>query len=224
MLLRIPALLNRDQLIAIREELAKAKFVEGKVSAGGAARRVKNNEELERHAAQLDTLNTIVMENLVRHPVYRNGALPLRVAVPYYARYAAGMAYGDHVDDPIMGADGKLYRSDIAITIFLNDPEDYDGGELVVNTPFGGNEVKLPAGDAIMYPASSVHHVNEIRRGLRLVAVTWVQSLVRDPAKREILYDLNLAREKLLKVSPEVEETTRVNSAYINLVRMWGDI
>lgn len=224
MLLRVSSLLNQEHLHTIQEILAGAKFVDGKLTAGVAARKVKNNEEMEKNAAQLDTLNGLVMDNLVRHPVYRSGALPLRIAVPYYARYAQGMAYGDHVDDPIMGTDGNLYRADIAITIFLNDPDAYDGGELVIRTAFSSNEVKLPAGDAIMYPASSVHHVNEVRRGERLVAVTWVQSLVRDPAKREILYELNLAREKLLKISPEVEETTRVNSAYINLVRMWGEI
>ncbi len=224
MLLTIPSVLTRDQLLGVRQILARARFVEGKLSAGPAAMRVKRNEELDRNAEEIHPLNRLVMESLVRHPIYRSGALPLRVGTPYYARYGPGMAYGEHLDDPIMGGDGMLYRSDIAVTIFLNDPSEYDGGELMVRTPFGMNGIKLPAGHAVMYPASSLHRVDEITRGERLVAVTWVQSLVRDPAKRELLYELNLAREKLLQDAPDAEETTRVNSAYVNLVRMWGEV
>jgi PKHD-type hydroxylase len=224
MLLRIPSVLNHNQLDTVRQLLADACFVDGKLSAGAAAKRVKHNEELDKRAQQMEILNNIVMGSLVQHPIYRAGALPLHVAAPFYARYTPGMSYGDHLDDPIMGTDGVLYRSDIAITVFLNDPEKYDGGELVIRTAFGSNEVKLPAGDAVMYPSSSLHHVNQVTRGERLVAVTWVQSLVRDPARRELLYELHQAREKLLKISPEAEETAQVNTAYMNLIRMWSDI
>ena len=224
MLLHIPSVLASSQLDTIRKLLAKASFVDGKLSAGAAAKRVKKNEELDKRAQQMDMLNNIVMSGLVQHPVYRSGALPLHVAAPFYARYTPGMAYGDHLDDPMMGTEGILYRSDIAITVFLNAPEDYHGGELVIRTSFGTNAVKLPAGDAVMYPSSSLHHVNEITHGERLVAVTWVQSLVRDPARRELLYELNQAREKLLQTAPDAEETAKVNTAYMNLVRMWGDI
>lgn len=224
MLLRIPSVLDRHQLDTVRKLLANANFVDGKLSAGAAAKRVKHNEELDKHAKQLDILNNIVMGSLVQHPVYRGGALPLHVASPFYARYTPGMSYGDHLDDPIMGTDGVLYRSDVSITVFLNDPENYDGGELVIHGSFGANSFKLPAGDAVMYPSSSLHHVSEVTRGERLVAVTWVQSLVRDPARRELLYQLNAAREKLLKTSPDAEETAQVNTAYMNLIRMWGDI
>ena len=224
MMLHLPAVLDPNQLDTVRQLLAEAKFVDGKLSAGAAAQRVKHNEELDKGAKQMDILNNIVMNSLVQHPVYRAGALPLRVAAPFYARYTSGMAYGDHLDDPIMGTDGVLYRSDIAITIFLNGPDRYDGGELVIRTAFGENKVKHAAGDAVMYPSSSLHHVNRITRGERLVAVTWVQSLVRDPARRELLYELHRAREKLLKISPEAEETAQVNTAYMNLIRMWGDI
>jgi PKHD-type hydroxylase len=164
------------------------------------------------------------MGSLVRHPEYRAGALPLKVATPFYARYTPGMTYGDHVDDPIMGTGNALYRTDIAITIFLNEPEDYDGGELTIRTPFGDQTVKLPAGDAVLYPASSLHQVAPVTRGERLVAVTWVQSLVRDPARRELLYGLNQAREKLLRTSPDAPETAQVNTAYVNLLRMWSDL
>ncbi len=224
MMLRIPSVLDPNQLDTVRRLLTDAPFVDGKLSAGAAAQRVKHNQELDKRAKQIDMLNNLVMGSLVQHPVYRAGALPLRVAAPYYARYTPGMAYGDHLDDPIMGADGVLYRSDIAITIFLNGPDKYDDGELVIRTAFGDNAVKLAAGDAVMYPSSSLHHVSQVTRGERLVAVTWVQSLVRDPARRELLYELHQAREKLLKISPEAEETAQVNTAYMNLIRMWGDI
>jgi len=165
-----------------------------------------------------------VMGNLVRHPVYRGGALPLHAASPLYARYQPGMAYGDHLDDPIMGTDGVMYRSDLAVTVFLNAPEDYDGGELVIRTASGDQTVKSAAGDALLYPAGTIHHVNPITRGERLVALTWVQSLVRDAARRELLYGLNAAREKLLQSAPEAAETAQVNAAYLNLIRMWSDL
>lgn len=224
MLVRIPAVLTAEELKVARELLGRCRFVDGKLSAGGDARRVKRNEEVDKNSQVLEPLNNLVMGKLVQHALYRSAALPLKVAAPYYARYTPGMAYGDHVDDPIMGADGVLYRSDIAITIFLNSPQDYDGGELVIHTSFGENTVKLPAGDAVLYPASSLHHVNAVSRGERLVAVTWVQSVVRDPAKREILHELNLARETLRAKSPEAEETAQVNRSYINLVRRWGEL
>ena len=224
MLLKLPQVLSADALAKVRELLTGTRFVDGKLSAGSAAQRVKNNQEVQRNAAQLEHLNNIVMNALVRHPVYRAAALPLHVAAPFYARYAPGMAYGSHLDDPIMGADGVVYRSDIAITLFLNEPTAYEGGELAMQTAFGAQTVKLPAGDAVMYPASSVHQVNEVTRGERLVAVTWVQSLVRDPARRELLYELYQARETLLQQSPHTPTTTQVNAAYVNLVRMWSEL
>jgi PKHD-type hydroxylase len=224
MMLRIPAVLDRDQLDTIKHILAEARFVDGKLSAGTEARQVKNNQELDGSSRQFQVLNNLVMGNLVRHPTYLNGALPQRIAVPFYARYQPEMSYGDHVDDPIMGPVGSRYRSDIAITVFLSDPKAYEGGELVVQTAFGANTVKLPAGDAIMYPASSLHHVAEVTRGERLVAVTWVQSLVRDPARRELLYELGQARDTLLKTAPTAPETARISTVYVNLVRMWSEL
>jgi PKHD-type hydroxylase len=116
------------------------------------------------------------------------------------------------------------YRSDIAITIFLNPPEDYGGGELVIQTAFGSQTVKLSAGDGVLYPAGSIHQINPVTRGERVVAVTWVQSLVRDPARRELLFGLGQAREKLLQSAPDAAETAQVNAAYLNLIRMWSDI
>jgi PKHD-type hydroxylase len=134
------------------------------------------------------------------------------------------MTYGNHVDDPIMGAPGQQYRSDVSTTVFLNAPEEYEGGELVINTSYGEQKVKLAAGSAVVYPSSSLHHVAEVTKGTRLVAVTWTQSLIRDPAKRELLYQLNQARESLLKSRPDDKETKNVDVAYVNLFRMWAEL
>jgi PKHD-type hydroxylase len=223
MLTRLINVLDPDRLGDARKLVADGRFVNGVLSAGMAAQRVKNNQELAVDERLMRQLNNLVMGSLVRHPVYRSAALPLKVATPYYARYSAGMSYGNHVDDPIMG-EGDLYRSDISITIFISGPDDYDGGELVIQTPFGEQCVKLPAGDAVIYPSSSVHRVAEVTRGERVVAVSWIQSMVRDSDKRALLHELNQAREKLLHDNPDAEETSRVNHAYINLVRMWSDI
>lgn len=224
MLLTASGVLKADELALVRGWLAGAPFVDGKLSAGLAARRVKQNQELEAGAADLERLNRVVMGALARHPAYRAGALPLHAASPLYARYRPGMTYGDHLDDPIMGSGGLMYRSDVALTLFLSAPEDYDGGELIIRGPVGEQAVKLPAGDAVIYPASTIHRVAPVTRGERLVAVTWVQSLVRDPARRELLYGLNAAREKLLQTTPMADETAQVNAAYLNLIRMWSDL
>jgi PKHD-type hydroxylase len=224
MLTHIKGILDQNQLATARELIAAGKFSDGSSSAGMAARRVKHNEELILNQTPMSDLNNLVMNSLVNHPVYRSAALPLRIAAPYYAHYTKGMSYGEHVDDPIMGQGSELYRSDISITIFLNSPDDYDGGELVIQTSFGEQQIKLPAGDAILYPSSSTHRVAEVSRGERLVAVSWVQSLVQEPEKRALLHDMNQARETLLRDKPDADETRQVNQSYINLVRMWSDI
>jgi len=224
MLLPIPNVLKADELALVRAWLAAARFVEGRLSAGVAARRVKNNQELDGDGVDVARLDRVVMGALVRHPLYRAGALPVHAASPLYARYRSGMAYGDHLDDPIMGSDGVKYRSDIAVTVFLSGPSEYDGGELVIRTHAGDQTVKLEAGDAVVYPAGTIHRVNPVTRGERLVAITWVQSLVRDAGRRELLYGLNAARESLLQGAPEAASTAQVNAAYLNLIRMWSDL
>jgi len=224
MLTHIRGILDPTQLAVAHRLIAAGRFTDGRTSAGMAARRVKHNDELALNPAQLSELNNLVMGNLVKHPVYRSAAMPLKIAAPYYARYTGGMRYGDHVDDPIMGQGSELYRSDVSVTIFLNSPNDYDGGELVIQTSFGEQPVKLPAGDAVIYPSSSLHHVAEVTRGERLVAVSWIQSLVKEAEKRALLHEMNLARETLLQEQPDAEVTARVNHAYINLVRRWSEI
>lgn len=224
MLITIPNILDKQRLDFIKQVLDKSKFIDGTLSAGMAAKRVKNNEELATDEQQMQQLNNLVMGSLVQHEEFKAAAIPFRVAAPYYARYTKGMAYGDHVDDPIMGGTGQQYRSDISTTVFLNEPSEYEGGELVITTSFGEQRIKLAAGAAVVYPSSSLHHVAEVTKGTRIVAVTWAQSMVRDPAKRELLYQLNQARESLLKSRPDDVETKQVDISYVNLFRMWSEV
>lgn len=224
MLLRIPSVLDQKQLKKIMATLANGKFIDGKLSAGTAAQRVKSNEELDQSTEQAKVLDEIVMQALAANKIFRSAALPYRISQPFFARYTKGMAYGTHIDDPIMGGADSRYRSDIAMTVFLNNPDSYEGGELAIQTQYGANEIKLPAGDAVIYPASSLHQVYEIKRGQRLVAIAWIQSLVRDPGRREILFNLDLARDKMLHTAPDAEETKRIDHAYTNLVRMWSEV
>lgn len=224
MLVTIPNVLNKEEISVIQDLMATANFHEGTTSAGIEAKRVKNNHEMFISEAETQRLNNLVMGKLVQNPTYIATAFATKIAAPYYAKYTPGMYYGNHVDDPVMGPANQRYRSDISLTIFLNEPEAYDGGELVINTPFGEQNIKLNAGDVVLYPSSSTHRVAEVSRGERLVAVTWLQSTVRDPARREILYNLSQARESLIKNAADAKETEQLSNAYMNLVRMWSDI
>jgi len=223
MLVIVPSVVGPTQLETVNQLLDDAPFVDGKLSAGMAARQVKNNEELDQSSDLFEKLNSLVLSNLLRHPAFRNAALPHKFAAPFYARYTQGMGYGDHIDDPVMGSPNH-YRSDVSTTVFLNSPESYEGGELIVRTTYGDKTVKLPAGHAVVYPSSSLHHVNEVTSGERRVMVTWIQSMVRDAAKRELLYELNTVRERLLRKAPGEEETGKIDIVYSNLVRMWADV
>jgi PKHD-type hydroxylase len=224
MLVTIPNVLDKEEIDVIQDLMASANFREGTRSAGDEAKRVKNNHEMFISEIETQRLNNLVMGKLVQNPTYIATAFAAKIAAPYYAKYSAGMHYGNHVDDPVMGPPNQRYRSDISLTIFLNAPDAYDGGELVINTPFGEQQIKLNAGDAVLYPSSSTHRVAEVTRGERLVAVTWLQSTVRDPAKREILYNLSQAREVMIQNAAGAKETEQLSNAYMNLVRMWSDI
>jgi len=224
MLVTIPNVLDKEEISVIQDLMATANFREGTASAGSEAKRVKNNHEMFISEIETQRLNNLVMGRLLQNPTYIAAAFAAKIAAPYYAKYTAGMYYGNHVDDPVMGPPNQRYRSDISITIFLNAPDTYDGGELVINTPFGEQKVKLNAGDAVLYPSSSTHRVAEVTRGERLVAVTWLQSTVRDPAKREILYNLSQVRETMIQNAGGSKETEQLSNAYMNLMRMWSDI
>lgn len=224
MLVTIPKILNSEDINIITDLMSTANFRAGSTSAGTEAKRVKNNHEMFISDVETQRLNNLVMGKLIQHPTYIATAFAAKIAAPHYAKYSAGMYYGNHVDDPVMGPANQRYRCDIAITIFLNSPETYQGGELIINTPFGEQRIKLNAGDAVLYPSSSTHRVAEVTQGERLVAVTWLQSTIRDPAKREILYNLSQARETLIKTSAGSAELEQLSNGYVNLLRMWSDM
>ncbi len=223
MLVHIKHILGDAELSNVQAILKNAKFREGKLSAGLAAQQVKNNQEVADENI-ISSLNSIVMNNVVRHPDYQQAALPHRIAAPFYARYETGMEYGEHIDDPVMGAMNERYRSDLAMTIFLNSPDQYNGGELVIQTPYGEQSIKFNAGDAVLYPATTRHRVNKVTKGERFVAVTWIQSLVRSNEQRDLLYQLSKTREKMLRKDPQSEDTKRIDNTYVNLVRMWSEV
>ena len=222
MLLMIKNVLTENQLKVIAKLLENADFVDGKLSAGKEAVRVKNNVDLAQQSPLLDQLNQMVLPSLLQHKDYQASVFPLKVATPFYARYKVGMQYGFHVDDPVMGPMQNRYRSDVSTTVFLND--DYDGGELVIKTAFGKQNIKPIAGDAVVYPSSSLHKVTKVTKGERLVAVTWAQSMIKDNAQRELLYELGQARETLLEKNPNSDETSKVSNVYANLVRSWSEV
>ena len=222
MVVTIPDLLTPAQLEALCSVLRQGEFVDGKLSAGNDARHGKNNLELAADSERYSALNNVVMSALVQHPDYLQTALPAKVSAPIYARYLAGMEYGGHIDDPIMGAPGARYRSDLSISIFLNPPAEYDGGELCIETVEGSQAYKLAAGSALLYPSTCYHAVTPVSSGERLVAVTWVQSHIRRADQREILLQLDQARA-LLAGDSNTESYHRLNLCYTNLFRMWAE-
>lgn len=206
-------------LATVRAQLEQATFVDGAATAGWHARGVKLNLQTTDEAAAQQ-----VHQALLRHPVFSAATLPRRIRSPLFSRYTAGMSYGTHVDDALMGAVDSL-RTDLAVTVFLSDPASYDGGELVIDSHSGTQAYKLAAGDAIAYPATQLHRVAEVTRGERLAAVLWVQSRVRDPAQREILFDLDTARRGIWDKNGRrhTAEFDLLAKTYSNLLRAWAD-
>ena len=223
MMLKIPNVLSREQIETAKNVLATAKFVDGKLTAGRAANDTKFNEEADNSEEQIRKLNEMIMGTMCNHPTFRTAALPTGVSPAYFARYGPGMSYGYHVDAPV--GMNHQNRADIALTIFLSDVDEYDGGELSIHTSFGEQHVKLPAGDAVVYPASSLHRVREVTRGQRLVAVAWTQSMIRDPARRELLYELGRARDLAHSAGDSAREQLDIlQQVHANLMRMWAEV
>lgn len=215
--------LSEFELQQVRRLLSNADFQDGKLSAGLTAQSIKNNVEVPAHHPQMQELNEIVMGKLVREPEYRAICWPKRISAPIYARYEAGMGYGEHVDDPVMGG-SSMYRSDISLTIFLSPADSYEGGELAISHAFGQQNIKLDAGSVVFYPSSSLHSVAPVTAGIRDVAVSWVQSTIRDASKRSLLYELNQAREILIEQQPDSPACAKVCNSFNNLVREWVEI
>jgi PKHD-type hydroxylase len=224
MLITLPQILDAEALGRVRGLLAQLPFVDGRASAGGDARRVKNNEEADPADQRVAALNRLVLLPLYRHPVFQAAVMPKRLSGAFFARYQPGMSYGPHVDDPVMGPEGGRYRSDVSMTVFLNPADAYDGGELMVETEYGEQRVKLDAGDAVIYPSSSLHRVDPVTRGERLVAVAWAESMVREGDRRQLLFDLYQVEEELRKADPDAGVTRRTGRVRANLMRMWAEV
>lgn len=229
MLTELPEVLTADELGAVRQAMAEGEYADGRTTAGSRARRVKHNEQLRKRGKDGKdgkdgkNLNELVLDALWRHSVLRMAAVPKRIQPPLFSRYSEGMRYGQHVDDALMKRAGASVRTDLALTLFLSDPASYDGGQLLVRSPYGQVEVKLPMGHAVLYPASTLHEVRPVTRGERWAAVTWLESHVRDPARREILFDLDAIKIALSHHRPEAAETELAHKTYSNLLRIWAE-
>lgn len=224
MLTKIENLLNSDDLRHIRELTTHAEWQSGQHSAGAHAAASKHNEEMHQGCESWQTINKLVLNKLYQHPEFQRTTLPAKVSAAFISRYGTGMKYQPHVDDPVMGSVTARYRSDVAVTVFLSDARSYEGGELRIHTRFGPVDVKLDAGSAVTYPASSLHEVTEITAGERLACVLWAQSLVRSAEQREILSDLDEARQALHLSARAAEVTKTVDRAYANLLRLWSEV
>jgi PKHD-type hydroxylase len=218
----IPDILDAAALAQLRALLADATFVDGKLTAGARAKRVKNNEMLKHDSAAATEANKLILGKLLASALFNRATLPKSTRPIMINRYEPGMAYGAHVDNALMGRQPAL-RSDISLTLFISDPGEYDGGELTIMVDYGHSAIKLPAGQVVLYPSSSLHRVAPVTRGTRIVAVTWVQSLVRDPAQRQVLFDLDRLRVKLEQVAPESIEADVAFKTHANLLRMWAE-
>ncbi len=227
MLICIPNVLKRDEVQHILGVLATGQFVDGKLSVADTARDVKRNLEYKRPGEETTEIDQIVGRGLLTNQIFQDFVLPKQIAPPIFSRYDPGMEYGLHVDNPIMGQ-RAIIRSDMSTTIFLSDPTSYDGGELTVQTTYGEQAVKLPPGDAVVYPSTSLHRVQEVTRGSRLVALTWSQSLVKDEGMREILFDLSAASRDLAARPAAGEDMTEIKDrlfkVYANLMRRQADV
>lgn len=223
MLATIDAVLDWPTLKALRKAMSEGDFVDGAETAGFRAKRVKHNEQLSPKGNSRREMDRTVLDALRKNGEFQRVAFPRTIHRPLFSRYGAGMTYGMHVDDALMGGMEKI-RSDLSVTVFISSPDDYDGGELEVQGPFGPQEIKLLAGAAVVYPSSTLHRVKPLTAGERLAAVTWVQSFVADPARREVLYDIDRVRRRLGELDPDGDETDLAFKTYANLLRMWSDV
>lgn len=226
MLLHVPGVLTRDEVAEIRAQLAKADWVDGAATAGPQAKLRKRNLQLPADSEIGQQLSAKVAAALQRHPLFMSAAVPARILPPRFNRYEGGGTYGNHVDsaihlDPYNGA---RVRTDVSTTLFLSDPEEYEGGELIVEDNYGAHEVKLPAGDAIVYPATSLHRVEPVTQGTRLASFLWTQSMVRDDWQRHMLFELDMTIVKLRNKVGDSDEVVSLTGHYNNLLRQWAEL
>lgn len=226
MLLHVPEVLSRDSVAACRELLAEAEWIDGKSTAGSQSGQVKNNLQLPEDSAAAQRLRTTVLDGLAANGLFFSAALPQQIYPPLFNCYTgAANTFGNHVDNAVRThrASGRNVRTDLSFTLFFTDPDEYDGGELVVEDTFGCQRVKLPAGDLVLYPSSSVHRVEPVTRGARICSFSWLQSLVRETERRRLLFEMDAGIVALRQRHGDSEAVVRMTSCYHNLLRMWAN-
>jgi PKHD-type hydroxylase len=225
MLLQIPDVLSPPQVAHARRRLDEAEWVDGRVTAGHQSAEVKDNQQLAEDHPVARELGDMIGKSLTANPLFLSAALPLRVFPPLFNRYQGGQSFGNHVDNAIrQAAGGARLRTDLSATLFLAEPSEYDGGELLVEDTYGVHRVKLPAGHLIMYPATSLHNVQPVTRGARIASFFWIQSMVRDDGKRTLLFDLDTAIRRVAGEIPESPAPVQLTAVYHNLLRRWAEM
>ncbi|MDB6060482.1 MAG: oxidoreductase, 2OG-Fe(II) oxygenase family [Verrucomicrobiaceae bacterium] len=226
MLLHIPEVLGAAEIDELRQTLIAAEWSDGAATSGAQAIKRKQNKQLAANSAVGKQLGELVSTALQRHPLLISAALPKQILPPLFNRYEGGGHYDNHVDNAIQRDPNRQtdVRTDVSITLFINAPEDYDGGELVVEDMYGTHEVKLPAGDAIIYPSTSLHRVEPVTKGTRMAAVTWAQSMVRDDWQRSMLFNLDMTIVQLRQKLGDSAEIVALTSHYHNLLRQWAEL
>ena len=226
MVLHIPNVLNKEQLIKCREILNNAEWIDGKLTAGSQAINVKSNLQLSENSEELKILRNIITQALRTNPLFISAALPNHIISPFVNRYENSASYGNHVDNSILydATVGKNFRTDVSSSLFFTDPDEYEGGEMVIEDTFGLHEVKLPAGDLILYPSTSLHRVEPVTKGVRMVSVMWTQSMVRSAWKRNILFELDNTIQSLRLKYGETQEAVNLSIHYHKLIQEWVEI
>ncbi len=225
MMLHVPGVLSKDQARALRAKIDAAEWVDGNATSGAQAALAKRNRQLSEESAAAREAGAIVLDALGKNALFFAAALPAKVFPPLFNRYEGGERFDTHVDNAVrLKGDLKL-RSDLSATLFLSEPEEYDGGELSVEDTYGVHQVKLPAGDLILYPASSLHHVTPVTRGARVASFFWIQSMVREDAKRALLLQMDLDIQMLARdLGNDHARIVSLTGAYHNLLRMWAEV
>jgi PKHD-type hydroxylase len=225
MMLHIPNVLTAEQVARCRDVMVKADWVDGNVTAGHQSRKVKHNLQLPEESQTARDLGDMVLKALYRSPLFMSAVLPKQVFPPLFNRYDAGMTFGSHVDNAIRSHSTMpvRIRTDVSATLFISAPDDYDGGELTVEDTYGEHSVKLPAGDMVIYPGTSLHNVTPITRGSRIASFFWIQSLIRDVSQRALLFDLDMAIIRLTQDHPDHPSIVNLTSVYHNLLRQWSE-
>lgn len=225
MMLRIPSLLTLDEVRDCRQALEQATWQDGRTTAGSLAVKVKSNLQLPIDSPIAARLGNLILDRLGRNPLFLSAALPLRVLPPRFNRYEGGGTYGNHIDNALFVIPGTAIkvRTDVSTTVFFSDPEEYEGGELIVEDTYGHQSVKLAAGDAIVYPGTSLHRVNPVTRGTRYASFFWTQSLVKSDEQRRLLFDLDQSIQQLTVDHPDHAKLSALSGTYHNLLRMWSE-